>query len=268
MSLKEWWRWYRALPQNPIYLREKGTWGNPNPFYDNLLRFSPFVLLGVIVLGFCTGFNNPAFFADNDALFAVYCLLCLPGILLSMLTIFGSLMAPALTAPTISMERDRGTWDILRVTPQPTASILLAKLFGALARLRIWPVLFLLSAFQGLIMFCSLTVMGGDTAVWGGIVGLMTLLRPWLEVLFAAFMGMFVSTAVRSATMALASTYALVVIVRLFNSSGVWLGVASIMSAKDTTMLIASSVGPTAVYLTAVLGLWGGILYQARRISE
>lgn len=264
--MNSWWRWYRNLSKNPIYLREKGQWGKPNPFYDNLLRFSPFVVLGGISLGFCTGFGNPAFFGNNDDLFAIWCLLCLPGILLSMLTIFGSLLAPALTAPMISLERDKGTWDILLVTPQPMMSILMAKLFGALSRLRIWPMLFVLSLFQGLILFCSLALVDGELVGWDWLMGLATVIRPWLEILFAAFMGLFLSTVTRSATMAVAGAYALVVIFKLFNSSLVWMGLLNSQVDSEMAVLGMGAVGPTAVYTLAIMGLWIGIFYQARKM--
>lgn len=260
--MKGWWRWVRNLRQNPIYLREKGQWGKPNPFYDNLLRFSPFVVLGGISLGFCGGFSNPAFFGDNDELFAIWCLLCLPGMLLSMMTIFGSLLAPALTAPMISLERDKGTWDILLTTPQSVFSILLAKLLGALSRLRFWPVLFVLTLFQGLIVLCSLSVVDGQVAVWDVLMGGATVLRPWLEILFAALVGLLFSTAVRSATMAVASTYAIVVIFKLFNSSLVWMGLLASQLSDEVGVLAMGAVGPTAVYAVAIMGLLLGIFIK------
>lgn len=268
MNVKSWWHWFRALRENPVYLREKGQWGKPNPFYTNLMHFSPFVLLGVIVLGFCGGFNNSAFFADNDELFTVWCLVCLPGMLLSMLTVFGSLMAPALTAPAISLERVQGTWDVLRTTPHSTEAILLAKLFGGLARMRIWTPLLALSLFQGLILFCTLTVMGQETAVWGWLIALMAVVRPWLEILFAAFTGMFFSTTVHSATLALAASYTAIVIFRLFNNSTVWLGMISLASPEDVVLILTGMVGPTAVYALAVAALWAGILVQAKRLKD
>jgi ABC-type transport system involved in multi-copper enzyme maturation permease subunit len=264
--MKGWWQWYRNLPQNPVYLREKGQWGKPNPFYDNLLRFSPFVVLGGISLGFCGGFSNPAFFGNNDELFAIWCLLCLPGMLISMVTIFGSLLAPALTAPMISLERDKGTWDILLTTPQSVFSILLAKLLGALARLRIWPLLFVLSLLQGMIMFCSLSLVDGQVAVWDGLTGFSAIARPWLEILFAAFTGLFFSTVVRSATMAVASTYAVVVILKLFNSSLIWMGLLSGVLSNEVALLAIGAVGPTAVYAVAIIGLLTGTFYQANRM--
>lgn len=260
-----WWRWWRSLPQNPVYQRERGGWGKPNPFYDTLSRYSPFVILGAILFGLCAGTSNPALLAGNDALIAFWCFLCLPGILLNGLTMFGTLMAPALTAPTISMELDRGTWDILRATPLPTRSIVLAKLFGALARLRIWPVLFAVSLLQGLLIACSMTFASGSLAIWGAALGATTAVRPWLEILFAGFMGMFASTRVRSATMALAGSYTAVVLVKLFNSSLLWLAISSLFEL-DETALVISGVGPTAVYALAIVLLGLTLLRQAKKL--
>lgn len=267
MKWRSWWRWWRSLAQNPIYLREKGSWGRPNPFYDNLSRFSPFVIIGAIIFGLCAGAGNPVLFSGTDELIIVWCLLCLPGALLSMLTIFGSLMAPALTAPSISMEIDRGTWDILRMTPQSTPSILLAKLFGALARLRIWPLLFALSLLQGLMLGCLMAVFGGETALWGTLVGSAAVLRPWLEVLFAAFAGMYISTWARSATTALAGSYSGVVAFKVVNSSVLWLAVLGLWGAGETALLLGGTVGPTAVYGLGTAALWVGLVRRGRKLG-
>lgn len=269
-SPRQTWRWVRVLPQNPVYLRERGSWGNPNPFFDNLKRFSPFVILGTISLGLCAGYNPSLLIGleNNDALVLVWCLVCLPGILLSMLTIFGSLMAPALTAPAISMEQDRGTWDVLRMTPYSMNTILLAKLFGALSRLRIWPALLVLTLLQGMMMFCLMTLTGGETAVYGWLLGLSTLTRPWLEILFAAFTGMYFSTLVRSATVALASAYTAVILFKLINSSGLWVLASSLLNIDETWLVVSGTIGPVVLYSIALLLLWMGILGQAKKMSD
>lgn len=263
------WGWFRSLNENPIYLREKGGWGNPNPFYEMLRRYSPFVVMAAIVLGLCAG-TNPALLGttENNELFIFLCVICLPGALLSMLTIYGSFMAPALTAPTISMEVDRGTWDILRLTPHSTASILLAKLFGGLARLRIWKVMLLLSSFQALMLFCVLSFVSGGTAVSGLFIGLGALIRPWVEVLFAAFIGMYLSTWVRSATYALAGSYVIVVLMKLFSNSAIWLAIWRLVGIDDGGSLTGSILTPAIVYGTAVLLLWWGIVRQAGKLSN
>ena len=263
------WRWVRSLNENPIYLREKGDWGNPNPFYETLRRYSPFVVMAAILFGLCAG-TNPALLgaSEDDELFAFICVLCLPGALLSMLTIYGSLMAPALTAPAVSMEKDRGTWDILRLTPHSTTSILLAKLFGGLSRLRIWRVMAILSLFQALMLFCVLSFAGSTTAVSGLFIGLGALIRPWVEVLFAAFVGMYLSTWVRSATYALAGSYALLVLMKIFSNSAIWLGIWSLFGAENSVMLTGGMLSPTILYGTAVLLLWRGIVRQAKKLSN
>jgi hypothetical protein len=266
--LRAGWRWVRSLNENPIYLREKGDWGNPNPFYETLRRYSPFVVMAAILFGLCAG-TNPALLgaSQDDELFAFICVLCLPGALLSMLTIYGSFMAPALTAPTVSLEKDQGTWDILRLTPHSTASILLAKLFGGLSRLRIWRVMAVLSVFQALMLFCVLSFAAGSTAVSGFFIGLGALIRPWVEVLFAAFTGMYLSTWVRSSTYALAGSYTIVVLMKVFSNSGIWLGIWSLLGVNDGGMLTGSILSPAIVYGTAVILLWWGIVRQANKLS-
>jgi hypothetical protein len=259
--------WWRKLPQNPIYLREKGEWGEPNPFYEKLSRYSPFVVMGALALGGCSGISNPAMWAGDNEFLIYWCLLCLPAILFTALTWFGVLMAPAVTAPTISLERSQGTWEMLRVTPMPDRDILLAKLFGGLARLRIWRLLLALSVLQGLIIAFGATIAAEGAALTGAVLGLMTIVRPWLEVGFAAFTGMFISLWVRSATMALSGSYIAVVMMKLFNGSLMWTAVLGLFN-QDEAILWASSVGPTAVYAVAVALLWRGIGWRAERMNE
>lgn len=265
--MKRWWTFFKSLKQNPVYLREKGSWGRPNPFYETLRRYSPFLVLGAIVLGLCGGISNPLLVAADSEFFFFYCLLCLPGVLLSMLTTFGMFMAPALTAPSISLEMDRGTWDILRLTPQSTADILMAKLFGALARLRIWPVLFVLCLFQGGLILCVAALGPEVFGLWGIMMGLVVIFRPWLEIFFAACTGLYVSTWVRSATVALVGAYAAVIIVRALNSSGVWLALSSAFGWESNRLFIGGVVGPTAVYALLIPALLTGVIHRAKKLE-
>lgn len=267
--LRAGWHWYRSLNENPIYLREKGEFGNPNPFYEKLSRYSPFVVMGAIFLGLCAG-ANPAIYgsAIDDDLFIFIYLLCLPGALLSMLTIYGSFMVPALTAPAVSMEVDRGTWDILRLTPYSAAGILLAKLFGALSRLRIWKAMLILSAFQGFVMVCMVTAFVGQFGAAVLMMGLGTVLRPWLEILFAAFTGMFISTLVRSSTYALAGSYVSLVLMKIFNSSLIWLGIWGAIGIDEILSVGGGMLSPALIYGTAVCLLWWGIMRRASKVSN
>ena len=265
-----WWRWWRSLPQNPIYLREKGGWGSPNPFYDTLSRYSPFVVMGAILLGLCTGVSNPGLFTNNsgnDAFFLVWCLLCLPSMLLSMITLFGAFTAPALTAPMVSMEVNRGTWEILRTTPLSTRSILGAKLFGALARLRIWPILFALSLLQGLLIGCSTTIAQENLIYWGWLLGVSAVVRPWVEILFAALIGLYASTRTRSATTALVAAYTAVVLMRVLNSSGVWTLITLARNEGGIGIILSSSLGPTTIYVLATGLVALGIVRRADQLD-
>jgi hypothetical protein len=85
-------------------------------------------------------------------------------------------------------------------------------------------------------------------------------------VLFAGFMGMYISTRLHSSTTALAGSYTAVVLMRVFNSSLLWLAVASLFEL-DEAALAVSGVGPTAVYLLALGGLWFGLMRQADRMG-
>jgi hypothetical protein len=160
----------------------------------------------------------------------------------------------------------------LRATPLSTRSIIMAKLFGALARLRIWPILLALSLLQGLLLTCSIlfaaSAAPGESAAFGGIVvGITSAIRPWLEILFAAFVGMMASTLVKSATTALSASYTAVILTKLFNSSLIWLGVSSLFDLGDVFPFVLSGVGPTAVYALAIIGLWIALLRQADKLS-
>lgn len=259
--------WWRDLTQNPVYLREKGRWGTPNPFYEKLRRFSPLVVIGVIVLGACSGWSNPSLFAGNGDLVLLWCLVCVPGMLLSTLTLFGAFMAPALTAPLISLEISQGTWDVLRTTPIPLNTILLAKLFGALSRLRLfWWLLFTVSLFYGLLTACSLSLTAEPYALWGWALGLATVIRPWVEVVCAALLGMYLSTWIRSATIALASSYGSLVALKLVNNMGVWILVTTQMNLAEQSVW-SGTLGPTAVYTLLLLFLFIALRRRARTLE-
>jgi len=244
---------WQALTQHPVYLREKGGWGKPNPYYETLRRYSPLVIMGVMVLGVCGAYGNPALFAGDQELMIVWCLMCLPGMALSAMTLFGMLMVPALTAPSVSLERTQGTWEILRMTPLSAKQLVLAKMFGALARLRLyWWMLFVLSMFQGLVMACSTTLASPRYALWGWLFGLGTVVRPWLEILFAALVGMWSSLGLRSAMMALVGSYTAVLLFKFLNNGVVWVALAGLFQLDEAAVILGTLL-PTAVYILAIL---------------
>lgn len=259
-------RWFRALPSNPIYLREKGQIGKPNPFFETMRRYSPFVVIGAIVLGSCAGFNP--FLLDNSGQWVgVGILMCLPGIFLSMLTLTAIFMVPTLTAPIVGIELRQGTWEILRLTPQPTGQILLAKLFGALARLKtLWWLIFALSAFQGVVYAVSSLVIESEIIGYGLLLAMISLFRPWAEILFTAFFSVYLATWVRSPTIALVGSYASILLMRLFNNSFLWGGVLGAFS-NEFWLSTASLVAPGLVYAMSVPLLGWGIMRRADRIQ-
>ena len=263
------YHWLRTLPQNPIYQREKGGWGTPNPFFVNMRRYSPFIVMGLGMVGFCAGSGNSSVFAGNDALLAIYCFLCIPGIVVNIMTLAGLFLAPALTAPSICTEVESGTWEVLLMTPQSTRSIVFAKMFGALARLRwLWPVLFLLSVLQGLALLCSMMLVDDEQLLWMAIpTGAALAARPWLEVLFAAMAGLLASMYMRSTMMALIAAYAFIIILKLFNNGTVWYFVPAWLGADELISYMMSVVGPTAVYTVSVIGLGIGTLWRANRMG-
>lgn len=270
-NLKSAWHWLRGLRQNPVYLREKGQWGRPNPFYDKVNRFSPFLVLAALVIGSCTLYTNPALLVGFSGLDILLCLYCLPGIAVSALTLFGSFMAPAATAPLLSAEMSQGTWDILRLTPQSTRSILLAKLFGGLARLPIWTILGVFTLVQTCIFTFGLLTAAADNGLEFFLViwtGFFLLVRPWLEILFAAFLGMYSSTWIPTPALALATSYGALLLMKLI----VWLsaGLLPLMiidSTGETLLIWVAAAAPATLYGLATAALFWGLFHRAQKLS-
>lgn len=264
------WQKWRNLKQNPVYLREQGHWGEPNPFFTRINRYWPFVAMAAIVFGACGGSSTifNFFGTSNDELFALYCLICFPSALLTMLTLYGTFMAPALTAPMISLEQSGGSWDMLRLTPYSMRSILLAKLFGALSRLKVWWPILILSGIQlaGLLMTSSIAVgFDVDVAITIFVGALNGFLRPWAEVILAALIGMFTSMWVRSATTSLAITYGVVILFRIINSSLVWVTIFAFI-IDDVEGIWVGQFVSTFIYYLVIAGLIYGILWKADKM--
>lgn len=274
LPLRQAWRWWRELEQNPIYRRERGEWGKPNPYYDHLARFSPFIVLGTLLVGACTAWLNPLFMSQVNEVFVVSCLLCLPGILLNVLTWYGVIMAPALTAPSISLEVNAGTWDTIRATPHTDLSIVLAKFLGAMSRLRIWPTLMAVSLLQGAILFIA-ALIATNSATQPGLragvsllVGISGALRPWVEVMFAGILGMLLSTYIRSTSLALAASYGGLLFAHLFNNSLLWGMMTGVFTNQSSFSYVLALVAPPLVYLTINVGLSAALMHRAGRLAD
>lgn len=260
-----WRRRWRTLLQNPIYLREKGVYGNPNPYFDLLRRYSPLVVLGALLLGICAGYTNPALLLDEEQIFLLWCLICLPNMALTCLTWIGVIMAPALTAPAISLEVSRGTWDILRLTPQPLSTIILAKMLGALSRLPIWPAMAVLSFMQGAVLFCGMVLL--QASPLGFVSALGIVLRPWAEILFAAVLGMTCSAWLRSATLALAAAYGGVLLLKVATGFFGWLIAAILLETNIPSISSVAMFAPVLLYVTLATVLFVALIRRADKIA-
>lgn len=270
-------RFWRELKQNPIYLRETGRWGEPNPFFATLNRYSPFIILGTLLLTICScGSNFSAFGAgDNSQLAAFWILICLPNLMLQALTWAGIILTPALTAPAVAEEMKRGTWEILRLTPIPTWQILVAKMLGSLARLKIWWPLLIASILQamgaalGLLTAISTFEEGLSATLWALTLAITLLIRPWAEIGFAAVVGITISTWAHSARTALAGSYTAVVAMKLINTSLLWGGIGFAFGVEDYNngFVVFLNVAPTATYVIASLLISWVLLRRANYLD-
>jgi hypothetical protein len=251
------YQWWRDLKENPVYLREKGVWGKPNPFYERAAVFVPFIIIGGLILGLCVAPANMfalAAVGENDLLFLIYCLLCLPAVLLQALTWFGLIMAPALTATTIGREIDQGNWDILRLTPQSVWSIVWAKLLGGLARLRVWPLIWLLSLIQAVAFGGTYLLAPTSYAwLWAAPIGLSALLRPSLEIFLAGILGITVSIWVRSAVLSLVATYGLLLLFKSTVWLASWFALTGLVATLGESWIAIYYLLPTAVNLITII---------------
>ncbi len=267
MTFREWRTFFRTLKNNPIYRREAGYIGEPNPFYVSLRKRTAVFVFVALVMGACGGLTNRSYLYGVDTVLSlVSALVCIPGVLISILTLYGVMMAPALTAPTLSIEQETGTWDILRLTPQPTSTILVAKTLGSLRRLGIWPFLLILTVIEGLVLgiggfftreaFYILGLAGGITAV----------IRPWIEILFSAALGMYLSTFIRASSMTLAATYGGLLLFRLLNNALLWFGLWSFwLPSREVGSVTMGLLTPTVIYIIALIFLGFGIIRRAER---
>ena len=268
------WPFLRTLKQNPIYLREQGRWGEPNSFFANINRFSPFIVLGALVLGICGGNNALSLAGLDSGTEWLILFVCLPNIAMQMLTWGALFMTPALTAPAISEEIQRGTWDILRLTPQPVHHILFAKLLGSLSRLKIWWILLIVSVIQALATIVGVIAAASTYELVSVVVALATgatlLLRPWLEIGYAALLGITISTWARSSRAALTASYSLIFATKLLVGflSLVFAAILdSFWSSGGELVLVGITLAPLLIYGTLDLIL-AAVLYRRAKSVE
>ncbi|MEM9775920.1 MAG: hypothetical protein AAF902_15190, partial [Chloroflexota bacterium] len=194
------WAFIRSIQSHPIYQREQGRWGEPNPYYATLMRYLPLVIIVVLALGVFCGYGQffSTLFGVGEAAGVIILLVCIPNILIQILTWVGIIIAPALTAPAVVEEVNRGSWEILRLTPLPTLHIIWAKLLGGMSRLRIWWALIIPSVNSGIGTGIGTSALMYETtgriAVgWGLLTMIAAVLRPLLEIGFAGLAGLTIS---------------------------------------------------------------------------
>ncbi len=266
----------RAYQANPIYQREQGRWGEPNPYFSRINRNAPLIVLLVIVLGVCCGSNTfSSFFGVSDLAGGLLALACLPNVLVQMITWAGIILAPTLTAPAVVDEVKRGSWDFLRLTPFSTGQVLTAKLLGGLSRLKIWIPLLVLNGIQAVVGLAAAAALAAGGSVTGALLSLagivLLIARPWIEIAFAALVGLLLSSITRSTRGALAGSYAVVLLVKMVNSSIFWLPLgltAVVLPELESSLLGLVAGGPTLIYVAMLIAVLIALRVQAGRLEQ
>ncbi len=275
------WNFFQKVRSNPIYLREQGRWGEPNQYFATLMRYLPLII--IVVLGvsiFCGSYQLTQLLGIGEAGGILFLLLCLPNIVIQVLTWIGIVLAPALTAPSVVEEMDRGSWDILRLTPMSTIEIIVSKFFGSLSRLRIWRALMVLSVLYAVVVGLGTTALGSAASlITGSASGLTqttgwqtvgvavlttasTILRPWLEIGFAGLIGLTLSLWTNSARAALIGSYAVIMVYRMIINTIVWTLVVVLFIEYEFE---AMAFGAGAFSLNIVYFISGGLLFWLLR---
>ncbi|MDJ0753493.1 MAG: hypothetical protein QNJ45_08255 [Ardenticatenaceae bacterium] len=267
--------WHR-IRNNPIYRRENGYWGEPNHYYREINRYMPFVVLGVMVIGFCCGANTlSTMFGLSTNESALTLAACLPNFVVQMISWAAIVLVPALTAPMVVEEVRLGTWEMLRLTPFSTEEILISKLLGGLLRLKIWRILLLLNAFQllaavaALLIAATIDTLGIDLLVT--LVNPVLILRPWVEIIWVALTGLVLSTWMATGRAALVATYGITIGVKLLNGWLLWAIVASIseLAFSNTTLFsLILTLGPFLGYVVLLIGTYWVLIRRARYLDE
>jgi hypothetical protein len=170
----------------------------------------------------------------------------------------------------------QGTWDILRLTPQPMYEILLAKLFGSLGRLKIWWPMLIVSIIQaagavvgvlGVTMFETNT--SGGSLVLVSFLAFSMVIRPWLETICVALIGIVASALAASARAALVGSYAVVLLLRgsiyIVSFAATFLG--SELTSFGPNLISFANIMATLFYLFIVAGLFALLYWQAQRLA-
>ena len=179
------------MKRNPIYQKDE-LLSNRSPILPVLMLSTNAVLAFLVLINIYSVSGNAA--QTGEIRYSAF--LELYYILLLLLFLLILLLAPALSAPAISGERERKTLSLLLSTALRPVDIILGKLFSVLSSI------FLLLLSTAPILACTL--------LYGGIRFpelFLFLLFSFLSAFFSSSLGLFFSSAQRSSTGAIASTY-------------------------------------------------------------
>lgn len=201
----------------------------------------------------------------------------------SFLVTIAQWLTPVFIAPIIARERERGTWDLLRVTPMTTRQIVGAKFAGTLVRYPFWllavatfPMQIANATLSGAALgkiLSSPALMSTDAmspavnwqaGLAGFIIGLLMVAQQTSGLWGAAGLAFLCSTWARRSSHAIMMAYALVIAVQMVGG-GIISIVAYIMISVNMRRLGASATAPEWTSLVLQMGLPGAIslLYNA-----
>mgnify|MGYP003377492457 FL=1 len=67
--------------------------------------------------------------------------------------------------------------------------------------------------------------------------------------------------------MALVGAYTAVILLKIFNNSGLWLALLLLNNANETLSLVLPTVGPLLIYGLVIPAVWFGLFHQAQKLS-
>lgn len=253
------WTFLSGIRSHPIYQRERGRWGEVNGYYKRITNYLWLMIFAFPVL-FFTNFLSPFSILGSEQFGFLFITTCLPNLAVQLITWIGLISAPAMTAPAVVEEVQRGSWDILRLTPMPVHEIVIAKLLGGLSHLKIWIPLLVISLIQIVLLLLGLTASVASSLSLDSVLPFLMgsaslLLRPWLEIIFAGFIGITISLWAATTRGALISSYAIILIVKIFLSNIVALVVGISLSEIGFDLLGAaiSVATPILLYTSLII---------------
>ena len=123
-------------------------------------------------------------------------------------------------------------------------------MLGSLARLQlVWALWLILTIIQGaVLLFGGLLIQQANI---GTLAAVLTLIRPWQDILFTALWGITISTWTKSVTVALAGTFAGLLAMKVLSSLS-W-AIAIWVNPSEQMLLFLPALGPVVLYGLAIV---------------